>query len=336
MDAVTLTRQLVDIESITGNEAAVGNYLYGELCRLGYQTKKMPVEDNRFNVYATSAEQQHPAVVFSTHMDTVPPFIPSSEDAGRIYGRGSCDAKGIIAAQIAAAERLRKQNIHVGLLFVVGEERDSLGAQVANDSVTSGQLSGCRFLVNGEPTENRLALASKGTLRAEVTATGRMAHSAYPELGESAIDKLIPALTRLRAMPLPSDPEVGPCTLNIGLIEGGRAPNVIPDYAHAELLYRLVGPSQELREQIVAAAGDQVKVTFPLELPFLRLRTIDGLPTMIAAFTTDIPKLTSWGEPLLIGPGSIHVAHTDGEYIEKQQLAEAIDLYCRIAKQLLG
>jgi acetylornithine deacetylase len=336
MDAVTLTRQLVDIESITGNEAAVGNYLYGELCRLGYQTRKMPVEGDRFNVYATSPEHPNPAVVFSTHMDTVPPFIPSSEDSGRIYGRGSCDAKGIIAAQIVAAERLRLQNIHVGLLFVVGEERDSLGAQVANEYVANGQGARSRFLINGEPTENRLALASKGTLRVEVTASGRMAHSAYPELGESAIDKLIPALTRLRAMPLPSDPEVGPCTLNIGLIEGGRAPNVIPDYAHADLLYRLVGPSDGLRRQILAIAGEEVQITFPLELPFLRLRTVDGLPTMIAAFTTDIPKLTNWGEPLLLGPGSIHVAHTDGEYIEKRQLAEAIDLYWRIAKQLLG
>src|SRR5579864_2729849 len=333
MDVVTLTRQLVDIESITGNEAAAANYLYGELCRLGYQTQKMPVEGERFNVYATSPELPHPAVVFSTHVDTVPPFIPSSEDAVRIYGRGSCDAKGIIAAQIAAAERLRQGGIHVGLLFVAGEERDSLGAHVANEYAANG--NGSRFLVNGEPTENRLALASKGTLRVEVTATGRMAHSAYPELGESAIDKLIPALTRLRAMPLPSDPQVGPCTLNIGLIEGGRAPNVIPDYAHADLLYRLVGPSDDLRRQIAAAAGDAVQVTFPLELPFLRLRTVDGLPTMIAAFTTDIPKLTNWGEALLIGPGSIHVAHTDGEYIEKQQLAEAIDLYCKIAKQLL-
>ena len=332
MDAVTLTRQLVDIESISGNEAAVGNYLYGELCRIGYQTRKMPVEGNRFNVYATSPDQPEPTVVFSTHMDTVPPFIPSSEDTGRIYGRGSCDAKGIIAAQIAAAERLRRQGIYVGLLFVVGEERDSLGAKVANEHAPSA----CRFLVNGEPTENHIALASKGTLRVEVTARGRMAHSAYPELGESAIDKLIPALTRLRAMPLPSDPEIGPCTLNIGLIEGGRAPNVIPDYAHADLLYRLVGPSEDLRRQIVVAAGDQVEVAFPLELPFLRLRTVDGLPAMIAAFTTDIPKLTNWGEPLLIGPGSIHVAHTDGEYIEKQQLAEAIDLYCRIATQLVG
>jgi acetylornithine deacetylase len=330
MDAVTLTRQLVDIESITGNEAAVGNYLYGELCRLGYQVERTPVEGGRFNVYATSPEQPQPAVVLSTHMDTVPPFIPSSEDAGRIYGRGSCDAKGIIAAQIAAAEKLRRQNIYVGLLFVVGEERDSLGAQVANEQAAVA----CRFLVNGEPTENRIALASKGTLRVEVTANGRMAHSAYPELGESAIDKLIAALGRLRAMPLPADPEIGPCTLNIGLIEGGRAPNVVPDYAHADLLYRLVGPSDELRRQIIATAGDQVQVTFPLELRFLRLRTVDGLPTMIAAFTTDIPKLTNWGEPLLIGPGSIHVAHTEGEYIEKQQLAEAIDLYCTIAKKL--
>jgi acetylornithine deacetylase len=338
MDAVTLTRQLVDIESITGNEAAVGNYLYGELCRIGYVTRKMPVEGDRFNVYATSEDHSHPAIVFSTHMDTVPPFIPSSEDATRIYGRGSCDAKGIIAAQIAAAERLRQQGIHVGLLFVVGEERDSLGAHVANEyAANEPAASRCRrFLVNGEPTENRIALASKGTLRVEVTATGRMAHSAYPELGESAIDKLIAALAQLRVMPLPSDPEVGPCTLNIGLIEGGRAPNVIPDYAHADLLYRLVGPSSDLRQQISATAGDEVQVTFPLELPFLRLRTVDGLPTMIAAFTTDIPKLPNWGEPLLIGPGSIHVAHTDAEFIEKQQLAEAIDMYCTIAKQLQG
>ncbi|MFZ1049389.1 MAG: M20/M25/M40 family metallo-hydrolase, partial [Candidatus Sulfotelmatobacter sp.] len=327
MDAITLTRQLVDIESVSGNEAAVGNYLYGELCRIGYQTRKIPVEGDRFDVYATLPEQPSPEVVFSTHMDTVPPFIPSSEDAARIYGRGSCDAKGIIAAQIAAAERLRREGIYVGLLFMVGEERDSLGAKVANEYAANQQGHNCKYLVNGEPTENRIAIASKGTLRVEATASGRMAHSAYPELGESAIDKLIAALTRLRAMPLPTDPEIGPCTLNIGLIEGGRAPNVIPDYAHADLLYRLIGPTQDLRRQILETAGNQVKVGFPLELPFLRLRTVDGLPSMIAAFTTDIPKLTNWGEPLLIGPGSIHVAHTEGEFIEKQQLAEAIDLY---------
>lgn len=330
MDAVTFTRQLIDIESISGNEAAVGNYLYGELCRVGYQTRKIPVEGDRFNVFATHSDHPSPTVVFSTHMDTVPPFIPSSEDETRIYGRGSCDAKGIIAAQVAAAERLQREGIYVGLLFVVGEERDSLGAKIANDHAPEG----IRFLINGEPTENRIALASKGTLRVEVTAKGRMAHSAYPELGESAIDRLIAALGRLRAMPLPSNPEVGPCTLNIGLIEGGRAPNVIPDYAHADLLYRLVGPTDDLRREILATAGNEVAVTFPLELPFLRLRTVDGLPTMIAAFTTDIPKFTKWGEPLLIGPGSIHVAHTEGEYIEKQQLHEAIDLYSQIAKQL--
>src|SRR5215472_15855208 len=226
MDAVTFTRQLVDIESITANEASVGNYLYGELCRIGYQARKMPVEADRFNVYATLAEQPNPTVVFSTHMDTVPPFIPSSEHATRVYGRGSCDAKGIIAAQVAAAEKLRREGIYVGLLFVVGEERDSTGAKVAND-----QPIGARFLINGEPTENHLALASKGTLRVELVASGRMAHSAYPELGESAIDKLIVALTRLREMPLPSAHDVGPCTFNIGLMEGGRAPNVIPDHA---------------------------------------------------------------------------------------------------------
>lgn len=339
MDAVTLTRQLVDIESITGNEAAVGNYLYGELCRLGYHTMKMPVEGERFNLYATAegaSNADFPTVVFSTHMDTVPPFIASSEDETRIYGRGSCDAKGIIAAQIVAAERLRREGIYVGLLFVVGEERDSLGAKVANEFIGNQRARSRHYLVNGEPTENRIALASKGTLRVEVAAKGKMAHSAYPELGESAIDKLLEALARLRAMALPSDPDVGACTLNIGLIEGGRAPNVVADYAHADLLYRLVGPSEDLRGRIVATAGEQVRVTFPLEIPFLRLRAVEGLPTMIAAFTTDVPFLANWGEALLVGPGSIHVAHTEGEYIEKRQLAEAIDLYCTIARKLNG
>jgi acetylornithine deacetylase len=331
MDIVALTRQLVDIESITGNEAAMGKAIFRELDRLGYQVTRMPVEGDRFNVLATSAEQPHPAVVFSTHMDTVPPFIPSSEDAGRVYGRGSCDAKGIIAVQVAAAEKLRREGIRVGLLFVVGEERDSTGAKIAND-----QPIGARFLINGEPTENHLALASKGTLRVELVASGRMAHSAYPELGESAIDKLIVALTRLRAMPLPSTDGIGPCTFNIGLIEGGRAPNVIPDHAKAHLLYRLVGPTKELRQQIVETVGELATVDFYLEIPFMRFRSVDGLPTTVAAFTTDIPALTKWGEPLLIGPGSIHVAHTDAEYVEKQQLADAVELYCGITKKLLA
>ena len=323
MDVVALTRQLVDIESITGNEALIGDVVHSELLRLGYQANKLPVEGTRHNVYATSPQQPRPTIVFSTHMDTVPPFILSSEDATRIYGRGSCDAKGIIAAQIAAAERLRAEDIYVGLLFLVGEERNSLGAQVANK-----QSPGCKFLVNGEPTENRMASASKGTLRVNVIAEGRMAHSAYPELGESAIDKLLEALNRLRAMKLPAEEGIGPCTLNIGLIEGGRAPNVIPDKAKAHLLYRLVGPTDELRRQIERVVAGLAKVEFILEIPFLRLRTLDGLPTMVAAFTTDIPALTNWGEPLLIGPGSIHVAHTESEYIEKQQLHEAVDLYC--------
>jgi len=329
MDLFSFTRRLVDIESITGNESRVGNFLVAELTQLGYSVEKMPVEGDRFNVWATIPQDAQPKIVFSTHMDTVPPFIPSKEDSERIWGRGSCDAKGIIAAQIAAADRLRSEGLNVGLLFLVGEEKDSQGAQVANQ-----QPRGSRFLVNGEPTENRLGLASKGTLRAELTAHGRMAHSAYPELGESAIDKLLIALTRLRAMALPADPQIGLCTLNIGMIEGGRAPNVIPDFARAHLLYRLIAPAHDLRRQILAAVGDLAEVNFVLEIPFMRLRTLDGLPAMIAAFTTDIPALTRWGEPLLVGPGSIHVAHTEREHIEKAQLTAAVDLYCTIAKRL--
>ena len=329
MTVAAFTRQLVDIESITGNEGRVGDFLHRELLRRGFEADKIPVEGARCNIFAISSDQPRPAVVFSTHMDTVPPFIPSSEDATRVFGRGSCDAKGIIATQVEAAERLRGEGVHVGLLFLVGEERDSLGAKAANQNAP-----GSKFLVNGEPTENQIAIASKGALRVEVIAQGRMAHSAYPELGESAIDKLLLALQRLRAMKLPVEEGIGPCTLNIGVIEGGRAPNVVPDKARAQLLYRLVGSSEQLKRGIVEAVGTLAKVEFVLEIPFVRLRTLDGLATMVAAFTTDIPALSAWGQPLLVGPGSIHVAHTDGEYVEKKQLQDAVDLYCAIARQL--
>jgi acetylornithine deacetylase len=329
MTVAAFTRQLVDIESITGNEGRVGDFLHRELLRRGFEADKIPVEGARCNVFAISSDQPRPAVVFSTHMDTVPPFIPSSEDATRVFGRGSCDAKGIIATQVEAAERLRGEGVHVGLLFLIGEERDSLGAKAANQNPP-----GSKFLVNGEPTENQIAIASKGALRVEVIAQGRMAHSAYPELGESAIDKLLLALQRLRAMKLPVEEGIGPCTLNIGVIEGGRAPNVVPDEARAQLLYRLVGPSEQLKREIVEAVGNLAKVEFVLEIPFVRLRTLDGLATMVAAFTTDIPALSAWGQPLLVGPGSIHVAHTDGENVEKKQLQDAVDLYCAIARQL--
>jgi acetylornithine deacetylase len=330
MDPIRLTRQLVDIESTTGNEGAVGAELYEELCRLGYTTHKMPVAHERFNVVAT-LDERPPQLVFSTHMDTVPPFIASSEDENNIYGRGSCDAKGIIAAQIAACERLRQNGAAVGMLFLVGEERDSMGAKMANENPL-----GSRFLINGEPTENKIAVASKGALRAEIVARGRMAHSAYPELGESAIEKLLTALERLRTMELPCHPRVGPCTLNIGVIEGGRAPNVIADHAKAHLLYRLVGPSESLRRQIIDTVSGLAEADFVLEIPFVELQTVPGVETMVASFTTDIPALSRWGAPVLLGPGSIHVAHTEREFISKKQLHEAVDLYCEVAGQLLS
>ena len=331
MDLFALTRRLIDIESITGNEAVIGNVIVSELTALGYNVEKMPVEGDRFNVWATPPSTPRPEVVLSTHIDTVPPFIPSSETADRIYGRGSCDAKGIIVAQIAAAEKLKAEGIHVGLLYLVGEERDSQGAQMANQNPR-----GSKFIINGEPTENRIALASKGTLRIELVATGKMAHSAYPELGESAIEKLLDALENIRRVKLPVHPKAGPSTMNIGLIEGGRAPNVIPDQAVAHLLIRLIGPTDELRKQITTAAGNKAEPHFILEIPFMELGTVPGIETMVAAFTTDIPALTNWGKPVLIGPGSIHVAHTEGEYIEKKQLLDAVHLYATIARHLLG
>jgi acetylornithine deacetylase len=338
LDAIHFTRRLIDIESITYNEGAVGSFLAEFLEGRGFAVEKTAIPQSsesrsaseRFNVYAGVAGET-PDVVFSTHMDTVPPFIASSEDDEYIYGRGACDAKGIIAAQVAAVERLRDTRIKAGLLFVVGEERDSAGAQYANLHPKRN-----RFLINGEPTDNRLAVASKGALRATVRAHGKMAHSAYPELGDSAVNKLVKVLGRFLEVELPSTEDVGPSTLNIGLIEGGRAPNVIADYAEAHLMIRLVGPSEETRKALEAAAADLAKIDFTLEIPFVRMRQIDGLNTMVAAFTTDIPKLTNWGEPVLLGPGSIHVAHTPFERVAKRQLEEAIDLYTEVAQRLAG
>ncbi len=339
-EAILLLRRLMDIDSTTFSEGEAGIFLAEHLKSRGFfvettevpQPERAPGKGVRFNVYA-SAQEGAPFVVFSTHIDTVPPWIPSSEDEEKVYGRGACDAKGIIVAMILAAEQLRVKGLPVGLLFVVGEERDSSGAKIANL-----HPKGSRYLINGEPTDNRLALASKGALRASVTATGTMGHSAYPELAESAIHKLVHALNAVLAVELPVTNDVGPSTLNIGLLEGGHAPNVIADKASAQLLVRLVGPSEQTRSALAAAAAPYAEIEYTLEIPFVRLRAVEGmkddLPTMIAAFTTDIPALTAWGEPLLLGPGSIHVAHTPREYLRKQELWDAVALYVQTAERL--
>ena len=337
-DPVQLTRRLVDIESTTYNEGSVGAFLaeFLESRKFAVETTAVQqanesrIQGERFNVYA-SVLGETPDVVFSTHMDTVPPYFASSEDDQYVYGRGACDAKGIIAAQIAAAERLRDLGVKAGMLFVVGEERDSAGAKIANLNPP-----GSRFLINGEPTDNRLGVASKGALRALVRATGKMAHSAYPELGDSAIHKIVAALERLLQIELPVTEGIGPSTLNIGVIEGGRAPNVIADHAEAQVLVRLVGPSESTRKAIEEAVAGLADVDFTLEIPFMRMKQIPGIDTMVAAFTTDVPALTNWGEPLLLGPGSIHVAHTSNEKLAKKELFEAVNLYTEIAQRLVS
>jgi acetylornithine deacetylase len=265
-------------------------------------------------------------------MDVVPPWFASREDGDYIYGRGACDAKGIAAAMIKAVEQLLSEGRRgLGLLFVVGEERNSAGAFAAG---RCGR--GARFLINGEPTENQLALGSKGALRYEIVARGRMAHSAYPELGESAIDKLLDVLEQVRRIPLPDDAVLGRSTLNIGTIAGGRAPNVIPDEARAEIMLRLVGDAAPLRTAVQRAAAGRAEAREVLMIPALHLNSLDDLPTTIVSFTTDIPAFgKAWGEPFLIGPGSIHVAHTLEEKVPKRQLTDAVRIYADMAKRLL-
>ncbi len=334
MTVFELTRALVDLESITNNEHDVGVYLLEYLSELARRTggtaERLDVEPRRFNVLACWGE---PFVTLSTHMDVVPPFFPSREDDEYIYGRGACDAKGIIAAMISAAGELADAGRRgFGLLFVVGEERNSAGAFAA-----ARTPRGSRYLINGEPTENKLALGSKGALRYELTAHGRMAHSAYPELGESAIDKLLDVLQAIRAIPLPDDPVLGRSTLNIGTISGGRAPNVIPDKAKAELFVRLISDAAPLRRAINQAAAGRVEALEVLSVPAVRLNSLDDLPTTVVSFTTDIPAFAgAWGEPFLIGPGSIHVAHTLDEKIPKRQLTEAVTVYRTMVERLLA
>jgi acetylornithine deacetylase len=331
MDIFQLTRALIDIDSVTGSERRIGDFLFERLRALAAdgRVERMPVTGERFNVFASWGR---PEVVLSTHMDTVPPFFPSSEDGEHIHGRGACDTKGGIAAMIAAAGELLAAGARgFGLLFVVGEETDSAGAQAAERDPR-----GARFLINGEPTENRLALGSKGALYLAVEAAGTAAHSAYPELGASAIDRLLEALARLRGVPLPSDPVLGETTLNIGTLSGGRAPNVVADAARAEVMVRTVGETGELLDRLRAAveAVEGVRIAETRESRAMRLGALPGFATTVVKFTTDIPRLPSWGEPYLLGPGSIHVAHTPQERVAKRELVEAAGLYRNLVHRL--
>jgi acetylornithine deacetylase len=334
MNLFELTRALVDIDSTTNREQAVADFLFAQLSFLAARSsgrlERIAVEPNRDNIFACWGQ---PIVTLSTHMDTVPPFFPSLEDADFIWGRGSCDAKGIIAAMMAAVEKLLDSGVtNVGLLFVVGEERNSAGAKVA-----AVNPRGAHFLINGEPTENQLALGSKGALRFEITAHGKLAHSAYPELGHSAIHTLLDVLRAIRLITLPEDPLLGPSTLNIGTIAGGRAPNVVADHAQAEIMFRTVGDPAEIRQAVLAAAAGRADAREVLHTPAMRLSIFDGLPTTVVAFATDIPTFNgSWGQPFLIGPGSIHLAHSAEERIPKQQLSDAVNIYARMARQLLA
>jgi acetylornithine deacetylase len=329
------TRELIDLDSTTGRERQVGELLFARLAEIEPEGElvKIPVDAERFNLFARWGTLQ---VVLSTHMDCVPPFFPSEETEKEIRGRGACDAKGILAAMIGAIESLVADGRSgFGLLIVVAEETDSVGADAANRWVQTTDLRP-RYLINGEPTENQLALGSKGTLFYRLEAEGRAAHSAYPELGVSAIDALLAAIERMRQVPLPSDPILGETTINVGKIEGGRAANVIADRASAEILVRTVGPTETLRKDLEAAftEGGGVRIARQSETPALRLGALPGFPTTVVKFTTDVPRLTAWGEPFLLGPGTIHVAHTADEQIAKADLMAAVELYRRLVLQL--
>jgi acetylornithine deacetylase len=329
-DAFGLTRALVALETPTGSEGPATDLLEGALTRAGYRAVRQRVSPGRDNLLAF---REPPALVFSTHVDCVPPYVPLSEDDEAIRGRGSCDAKGLAAAMVAAAQRLAARGERrIGLLFLVGEENGSDGARVAAGLEPRG-----RFLVNGEPTENRLSIGQKGSLRVDLQAAGRAAHSAYPDEGESAVAALLDTIERIRRMPLPRDPLLGPSTLNVGLIRGGVAPNVLAPEASAQILIRTVEPTEGLKTAIRALAGPGVTVSFPVELPFHKGGAAPaGWETTVVSYASDLPFLTTWGECYQLGPGTIRVAHTAQEHIRKADLLRGVDLYVRLATDLLA
>jgi acetylornithine deacetylase len=332
MDLFELTRKLIDISSVTGDEKEVALFLASYLQSLGYNVERQEVATDRCNIIAKT--DFHPRAVLSTHMDTVPPHIAASENETQIFGRGACDAKGIIAAQIMAAERLRAEGMNeIGLLFTVDEELGSAGAKVANDLPIA---QSCEYLINGEPTDNKLATATKGSLRLSLKTSGRSAHSAYPEHGESAIEQLLDVLQSIRDCAWPSHPILGETTCNIGVINGGTRPNVIPAEAEAILQLRLVTRSGHIKMMLEDAIARRAEVEYLSENDPVHLQTIDSLEQCAVRFTTDIPYLTNWGAPLLLGPGSILNAHTDHEFVEKQELTEAVELYARLVRALLA
>ncbi len=331
IDPIDLTRALVALETPTGHEGPAVDLLAGLLGRLGYRVTRQPVSPGRDNLYAW---REPPVVVFSTHLDCVPPYLPLREDDTDIHGRGSCDAKGVAAAMVAAAEQLADSGERrVGLLFVLGEENGSDGAAAATSLSPKG-----RFLINGEPTENQLSLGQKGTLKVVIEATGRAAHSAYPAEGHSAITPLLDALERIRRLPLARDPMLGAGTLNIGIVQGGVAPNVFAPSARAELLFRTVEPTGALRAAVTAAAGTAVTVSFPTELPCYKNPSPPpaGWATTVVSYASDLSILTGWGEGYQLGPGTIRVAHTSRERIAKAELLEGVRLYVKLARELIG
>jgi acetylornithine deacetylase len=327
MNVFELTRKLISIPSISGDEKSVAEFLAEYLSAAGFQVELKDAAAGRPNVYAQRGD---PDVVLSTHTDTVPPYIEFGEDDEFIYGRGACDAKGIIAAMLKAVEALIESNVtDFGVLFVVGEEAGSIGARKANKIPNRS-----RYLINGEPTELKLALGSKGALRAGFKATGRAAHSAYPEKGESAIDKLLGVLGDLRNAELPTDPTLGATTMNIGMIKGGVAANVIPPEAEAEVMFRVVTHNESLKQLIEGIAVSRVEVEYTFACDPIFTEKVDGFETTVVAFTTDIPLLENWGKPLLFGPGSILDAHTAGEKISKLELVAAVETYKRMVISL--
>jgi acetylornithine deacetylase len=330
VDPVGLTRSLVDIDSTTGHEGEAATWLSHYLRDRGFIVSEQPIGGNRCNIYARL--EAPPQIVFSTHIDCVPPFFPSRVERGLLFGRGSCDAKGILAAQVAAVDALRAAGeTRVAMLFVAGEERGSDGARVANEQAPEG----VRFLINGEPTDNRLGAATRGILRVRLHASGRAAHSSFPELGDSAIDKLLDALMVIRGVALPDDPLLGRTHYTVGLIEGGVAPNVVSPHASAELMFRTVGEGARVRELLNVVEG-LVTIEHVLDVPAVRLRTLPGFESAVFPYTTDVPWLTRWGTPLLIGPGSIHVAHTDEEHVSVDELLQAVEIYRQLAARLLA
>ena len=311
--------QIMGVESTSGMENSVADHIKDNFAPPGAELEIQEISNGTRNLFY---KWGNPRIIFCSHFDTVPPYIPPRIEGDTIYGRGSCDAKGQIAVLAEVCKKLHeKGETNFGLLMLAGEEVGSYGARRANELIT-----GCEYVIVGEPTENKLIKAQKGNMLAEVEFFGKAFHSGYPEHGDNAIQRMVDFVNALNALEFPVDPVLGETTYNIGNLSADNARNIVSDHVSMKIFFRTTFLTHEiLIEKVLSIIDENTKIEFAYGDPPIEFHTIEGFETGVVSYGSDAPELTNLGKPLLYGPGSIFNAHTDNEHITIPEIEKAVE-----------